>query len=393
MRGAVLGEYPMSVCVALVVSAGSGQRFGSPTPKQYLPLAGVPVLRRALLPFLSHPGIAAVRVVIDPGTRSLYEAVADGLATLEPVAGGETRQQSVRLGLESLEDLGPDRVLIHDAARPFVEDDTIDRVLTALAHVPGAIPAVPVSDTLKRVSDGRVEATVSREGLWRAQTPQGFRYADLLAAHRRYADTAFTDDAALFEAAGLAVGIVAGSENNLKITTADDLRRAERLLGQGETRMGTGFDVHRFEPGDHVMLCGVRVPFDKGLEGHSDADAPLHALTDALLGAVAAGDIGMHFPPSDARWRNAASHQFLRHARDLVAMRGGEVVNVDVTVICESPRISSHRMAMVNRIAEILEIDPGRVSVKGTTTERLGFLGRGEGIGAQAVAVVRLRPA
>ena len=380
----------MGGCVALVVSAGSGRRFGGPLPKQYMALAGMPILRRALLPFLHHPGIDAVRVVIHPDGHDLYEAAVGGLKLLAPVHGGATRQDSVRLGLESLAVQAPRNVLIHDAARPFVDGPTIDRVLAALEKMPGAIPGVPVSDTLKRGVDDKVEATVPRDGLWRAQTPQGFRYAEILAAHRRLAGTAYTDDAAVAEAVGLAVGLVPGSEDNFKVTTADDLVRAERFFARGENRIGTGFDVHGFEAGDHVMLCGVRIPFDRGLKGHSDADVGLHALTDALLGSIAAGDIGVHFPPSDPQWRGAPSDRFLKHAGDLVAVRGGTIVNVDITVMCERPRVSPHRAAMTQRIAAILEIDPGRVSIKGTTTERLGFLGREEGIGAQAVATVRL---
>jgi 2-C-methyl-D-erythritol 4-phosphate cytidylyltransferase/2-C-methyl-D-erythritol 2,4-cyclodiphosphate synthase len=384
------GSVQMGGCVALVVSAGIGQRVGGSTPKQYLSVAGQPILRRSLLPFLAHPRIDAVRVVIHPDARPLYDAATAGLALLDPVHGGETRQNSVRFGLESLAAQAPDRVLIHDAARPFVDDALIDRVLDALDASPGAIPAVAVADTLKRGAAGRIETTVPREGLWRAQTPQGFRYADVLALHHRFAGTAYTDDAALLEAGGLAVALVDGSEDNFKITTADDLRRAAVILGGGETRMGTGFDVHAFHAGDHVMLGGVKVPHDKGLEGHSDADVALHALTDALLGAIAEGDIGVHFPPTDPRWKGASSDRFLRHAAYLAQAKGAVIVNVDLTVICERPKIGPHRPAMVKRIAEILSIDPGRVSVKGTTTERLGFLGRGEGIGAQAVATIRL---
>jgi 2-C-methyl-D-erythritol 4-phosphate cytidylyltransferase/2-C-methyl-D-erythritol 2,4-cyclodiphosphate synthase len=380
----------MGGCVALIVSAGSGQRFGGPVPKQYQELGGAPILRRSLLPFLSHPAITATRVVINPEARPLYDRAVGGLSLLDPVAGGETRQESVHLGLESVADRTPDRVLIHDAARPFVDRQTIDRVLAALDDLPGAIPAVAVSDTLKRGAGDRIEATVPRAGLWRAQTPQGFRFAEILALHRRFEGTAYTDDAALMEAAGLAVGLVPGSEDNFKITEADDLRRAERLIGDGETRIGTGFDVHAFKPGSKLMLCGIELPYEKTLDGHSDADVALHALTDAVLGAVGLGDIGMHFPPTDPKWRGAASHQFLRHAADLVTAMNGVIVNVDVTIICERPKISPHRVAMVARLAEILGIEVGRVSVKGTTTERLGFLGRGEGIGAQAAATIRL---
>ena len=289
-------------------------------------------------------------------------------------------------------------MLIHDAARPFVDAATIDRVIDALATAPAAIAALPVVDTLKRQTDGsedgappRSAATVARDGLWRAQTPQGFDFAAILAAHRRFAGTALTDDAAVAECAGLAVTLVAGNEENVKLTTEEDLRRAAtRLPPASETRIGLGFDVHRFGPGDHVMLCGVAVPHTAGLEGHSDADVGLHALTDALLGAIAAGDIGQHFPPSDPQWRGAPSARFLAHAGKLVRDAGAAIVNVDVTIICERPRIGPHREAMQDRIAAILGLPAGRVSVKATTTERLGFTGRGEGIAAQAIAGVRL---
>jgi len=305
--------------------------------------------------------------------------------------GGAERQDSVRLGLESLVDRAPDRVLIHDAVRPFVDRDMIDRVLNALDTSPAALPAIPVNDTLKRCDDGLVRATIPRAGLWQAQTPQGFRFDDILAAHRKLATQTFTDDSAIAEAAGLAVAVVGGADDNFKITTADDLRRAELRFSTDEVRTATGFDVHGFDvAGDHIMLCGVAVPFKRSLKGHSDADVALHALADALLGTIAAGDIGVHFPPSDPAWRGAASDTFLRHAGALVAAKGGRIVNLDLTIICEEPKIGPYREAMTARIAEILGIGPDRVSVKGTTTERLGFLGRGEGIAAQAIASIRL---
>ena len=382
----------MTGCIVLVVAAGRGRRFGGALPKQYRDLGGVPLVRRAVLPFVAHPGVEAVRAVIHPDDRALFDAASAGLDLLEPVAGGASRQESARLGLESLEARAPQRVLIHDAARPFVKEALISRTLVALDAAPGAVLAVPVRDTLKREADGRVAETVSREGLWRAQTPQGFRFPDILAAHRRFSGFELTDDAAVAEKAGLGVALVEGGEDNVKVTTEEDLRRAEVLLGAGEVRTGMGFDVHRFVPGDGLMLCGVAIPFESGLEGHSDADVGLHALTDAILGAIGAGDIGSHFPPGEAAWRDAPSETFLRHAGALLAARGGTLVNLDLTLVCEQPRVAPHRAAMIGRIAEILGIDPGRVSVKGTTTERLGFLGRGEGIAAQAVATVRLPP-
>jgi len=390
-------------CVALIVAAGRGVRFGGEIPKQYRELAGVPILRRTASAFLAHPAVDAVCVVIDPADRALYDAATAGLAgILPPVAGGANRQDSVRLGLEALAADPPATVLIQDAARPLVDARTIADVRAALDRLSGAIAAVPVSDTLKRGdADGRIAGTVDRTALWRAQTPQGFRFADILAAHRAAAGAALTDDAAVAERAGLTVGLVPGREDNLKITTEGDLDRAAALLGGGEPRPGTpaieyrtgnGFDVHRFGTGDGVILCGVPIPHDRSLAGHSDADVGLHALTDALLGAVGAGDIGHHFPPSDPRWRGADSARFLAHAADLVAAAGGRVVHVDVTLMAERPKIGPHRAAMVDRIGEILGLDAARVSVKATTTERLGFVGRREGIAASATATVALAP-
>jgi 2-C-methyl-D-erythritol 4-phosphate cytidylyltransferase/2-C-methyl-D-erythritol 2,4-cyclodiphosphate synthase len=382
----------MDECLALVVAAGRGTRLAGERPKQYLPLGGRPLLRHALEALRSHRRIAAVRVVFHPDDQPLYAAAVAGLDLLPPVAGGATRQDSVRLGLESLSARAPARVLIHDAARPFVDAAPIDRVLAALDEAPGAIPALPMTDTVKRGVGGLVSETVDRSSLWRAQTPQGFRYGAILAAHRAAAGTDLPDDAAVAERAGLAVRLVAGCETNFKVTTQDDLARAERLVAAslGDVRTGQGFDVHAFGPGDHVWMCGVRIPHEQALVGHSDADVGLHALTDAILGALGAGDIGMHFPPSDPRWRGAPSHLFLRHAATLVQQAGGIIAHVDVTLICERPKVAPHRPAMIARIAEILAIDPRRVSVKATTTERLGFTGRGEGIAGSAVATLRL---
>ena len=385
----------MTGCAALVLAGGSGSRYGGATPKQYQPLAGRPVLRRAADVFLAHPAVDVVRVVLRVEDRPFYDAAFADAALLDPVAGGATRQESARLGLESLRRLAPERVLIHDGARPLADATIIDRALDALARYPAAVPALPLSDTVKRASDDgapRVAETLDRAGLWRAQTPQAFRFAEILAAHRKARRRDFTDDAMIAEQAGLEVALVMGSEDNIKITTPKDMDRAARLLdGRGAvTRIGTGFDVHAFCPGDHVMLCGVRVPHEHGLSGHSDADAGLHALTDALLGAIGDGDIGTHFPPDDPQWRDADSATFLRHAAALVRSRGGDIANVDVTLICERPRIGPHRAAMRARIAEILALDVAAVSVKATTTEGLGFTGRGEGIAAQAVAAVRV---
>jgi 2-C-methyl-D-erythritol 4-phosphate cytidylyltransferase / 2-C-methyl-D-erythritol 2,4-cyclodiphosphate synthase len=382
----------MSGNYAVIVAAGRGTRFGGTMPKQYLPLGGGTVLRHAVAAFATHPRIAGVQVVIRDEDRSLFEEAMAGLPVLYAVPGGAERQDSVRLGLEALAAHDPARVLIHDGARPFPDAALIDRILDALAAAPAAVPALPLGDTIKRVADGVVRETVDRSHLWRAQTPQGFHFGPILAAHRAAAGRVLTDDAAVAEAAGLAPVIVPGSEDNLKVTTAQDLAAAERLLASrlGDVRVGQGFDVHPFGPGDHVMVCGIAIPHEVAPVGHSDADVGLHALTDAVLGAIGAGDIGMHFPPSDERWRGASSDRFLAYAAALVTERGGVIVAVDVTIICERPRIAPHRDRMIERVAEILAIAPGRVSVKATTTEGLGFTGRREGIAAQAIATVRL---
>jgi 2-C-methyl-D-erythritol 4-phosphate cytidylyltransferase / 2-C-methyl-D-erythritol 2,4-cyclodiphosphate synthase len=379
-------------CVALIVASGRGLRFGDAArPKQYQPLAGRAVLHHCLERFCRHPRVDAVRAVIQPEDRALYDRAADGLELLAPAAGGATRQESVRRGLESLQAAAPAVVLIHDGVRPLVDAALIDRVIEGLVEHVAVLPALPVTDTLKRVADDRVLGTVERDGLFRAQTPQGFRYPEILDAHRRQAGTAMTDDVALAEAAGLAVAVVAGDEQNLKITAPEDLGRAERLLGGGlVARTGLGFDVHRLAPGEGLVLAGVRLPEPLRLIGHSDADVGLHALTDALLGTLGAGDIGSHFPPSDPRWKGADSTLFLAHARALIEAAGGRIEHVDLTLICERPRIGPYRAAMVARLQELLALGPGRVSVKATTTEQLGFTGRGEGIAAQAVATVSL---
>ena len=383
----------MQSAAVLIVAAGRGQRFGSVLPKQYTLLGGQPVLRHSLKTFLSHPRIERVRAVIHPDDRDLYDTAAEGLDAEDPVPGGSSRQESVRLGLESLEAAPPDLVLIHDGARPFISAEVVSRVLDALQQAAGAITALPVVDTLKRDRDGRVAGTVARAGLWRAQTPQGFRYDEILAAHRAAAGQELTDDAAVAELAGMPVALVEGGQENIKVTTQDDLEGAERWLRGGlaaDVRVGQGYDVHAFGPGDHVTLCGLRLDHDAALVGHSDADVGLHALTDAILGALGAGDIGSHFPPSDPQWRGVDSAVFLTHARDLVQERGGRISHIDLTLICERPKIGPHRGAMVTRLAELLALPEERISVKATTTEKLGFLGRGEGIAAQATATLAL---
>ncbi|TDQ81535.1 2-C-methyl-D-erythritol 2,4-cyclodiphosphate synthase [Dongia mobilis] len=387
---------PTPRTIALVVAAGSGSRMGQDLPKQYLTLGGKAVLRHCLDTFHRHPRIAGVRVVINPACRDLYDAAAAGLDIMTPVAGGRSRQESVRLGLGSLVEAAPDYVLIHDAARPFIDADTIDRTIDTLSHHAGALVVVPVVDTLKRGTERQGAlfsgATIDRAGLFRAQTPQGFRFGAILAAHKA-ASTGLemTDDAAVAEAAGLDVALVTGHEDNFKITNPADLARAERLMSeQMEFRTGNGFDVHRLIPGDGVIMCGVTIPWHQKLEGHSDADVGMHALTDAILGAIGAGDIGQHFPPSDPQWRGAPSWKFLAHAQKLVGDKGGRIVHCDITIICEKPKVGPHRAAMAAKLAEILGLAVDRISVKATTTEQLGFTGRGEGIAAQATATVAL---
>lgn len=393
------------IAAALIVAAGRGHRAGRDglSPKQYASLAGRPVLAHSISAFQAVSAIHQISVVVHPDDAALYaDCVASGSTRLgAPVTGGATRQESVRLGLEALAAAAPQFVLIHDAARPLVLSETIQAVLDALATHPGAIAAQPVADTLKTADEnGLIAGTPPREGVWQAHTPQGFRFRDILDAHRRAARegrTDFTDDAALAAWAGLDVALVPSPRRNFKITTQEDLVMAETLMagvgGHGqafEPRTGTGFDVHAFSDGDHVWLGGVRIAHDKGLSGHSDADAPLHALTDALLGAIGDGDIGQHFPPSDPQWKGAASDQFLRDAAQRVTRLGGRIVNVDLTVLCEAPRIGPHREAMRAAIAGILGIEVGRVGVKATTTEGLGFTGRGEGLAAMASATVLL---
>jgi 2-C-methyl-D-erythritol 4-phosphate cytidylyltransferase/2-C-methyl-D-erythritol 2,4-cyclodiphosphate synthase len=377
---------------ALLMAAGTGQRFGAPVPKQYLPLLGRPVIRLAAEALLREGLVDRLLPVVAAGEEAQVAALLDGLPALPPVAGGPTRAASVRAGLEALAADPPAMVLVHDAARPVIPPGTIAALRDALAHAPGAIPAQPVTDTLKRGAEGRILTTVPRDGLFRAQTPQAFRFDALLAAHRA-GDATATDDAALLEDAGLSVALVPGGEQNIKITWPEDLARVEATLSAQLTpRMGTGFDVHRLVEGRPLVLCGVNVPHPLGLSGHSDADVGIHALCDAIYGALAEGDIGRWFPPSEALWKDADSARFLRHAAGRIAARGGVLANADVTLICERPKITPHAPAMRARLAELLGVDIGAISVKATTTERLGFPGRGEGIAAQAAAVVLVPP-
>jgi 2-C-methyl-D-erythritol 4-phosphate cytidylyltransferase/2-C-methyl-D-erythritol 2,4-cyclodiphosphate synthase len=368
---------------AVLVAAGTGSRFGGAMPKQLLRLAGKPVLRHAAEGLAPH-----VDLLQPVGDAGLIGPALAGLAHLPIVPGGAERQESVRAGLEALAPHNPDIVLVHDAARPVIPPGTIEAVLAALADHEGAIPALAVTDTLKRGESGRIAQTVPRAGLFRAQTPQGFRFKTLLNLHRAGGVSA-TDDAALLEAAGLAVTLTPGSESNIKLTVAGDFARLESILGVDMVpRIGTGFDVHAMAEARPMVLCGVTVPFEKGLAGHSDADVGIHALCDAIYGALAEGDIGRHFPPSEDEWKDADSARFLIHAAGRIAARGGRLANADITLICERPKITPHAPAMRRRIAELLGVSVDIISVKATTTERLGFTGRGEGIAAQAAVVI-----
>lgn len=385
----------------IVVAAGRGERAaagGIPEPKQYRMLDGKAVLSRTLNGFLGLPGIDQVLPIIHADHAQRYAALGLGHPKLlAPVTGGATRQASVLEGLKTLAPARPDIVLIHDAARPIVDARVVAEVVAALSDLEGALPALGVTDTIKRSIDGRlVTATEDRSTLYAAQTPQGFRFAQLFSAHMRASTIRrnFTDDAEIAEWAGLRVGLVPGAHSNIKITHPADFDRAERLLAGAqmitETRVGTGYDVHPFEPGDAVWLGGVRIPHSAKLKGHSDADVALHALTDALLGAIGEGDIGVHFPPSDMQWKGVASTVFLRHAGELVNKACGRIVNLDVTIVCERPRIAEHVPAMQRVIAESLGIAASRIAIKATTSERLGFVGREEGIVAMASASVEL---
>jgi 2-C-methyl-D-erythritol 4-phosphate cytidylyltransferase/2-C-methyl-D-erythritol 2,4-cyclodiphosphate synthase len=386
------------------VAAGRGARAAdsaTDAPKQYRQVAGISVLARTVAAFVAEVRVHTIQVVIHPNDRFLYDRSMGPLQhrCRAPALGGDTRQASVWAGLEALKSANPTRVLIHDAARPFVSSAEIGRLIDALAVGPAAIAAIPVVDTLKRADTARnISDTVDRHDLWAAQTPQGFHFAAILEAHRKAAAagrTDFTDDAAVAEWAGMKVALVSGSARNIKLTTQADFDMAEAAFSGRErkpasidVRNGSGFDVHRFAEGDAVWLCGVYIPHTHKLEGHSDADVGLHALTDAILGALGDGDIGQHFPPSDPRWKDAASHQFLRDAVRRAVERGATITNVDVTLLCEAPKIAPHRDAMRQAVSDILDISIERVGVKATTTEGLGFTGRSEGIAAMASATL-----
>lgn len=385
--------------IALLVAAGKSERMQADMPKPYLYIGQEALLKRTARQFITHPGIDGVRVVIRREHHPYYRKAVQGLNMFPPVIGGDTRQESVRRGLESIIHRQPERVLVHDIARPLASHALITRVLKALDDHEAVVPALAVTDTIKRVDEGRVGETIPRGGLYKIQTPQGFHYTPLLEAHRKFAGQNMTDDAAVIEQSGGHVVTVDGEIDNFKLTTPMDMERMQTLLSLNtETRTGIGYDVHQLKEHDtdtpvqrqDIKLCGVRIPFSHGLSGHSDADVGLHALVDAVLGAIGDGDIGMHFPPEDPRWQGADSERFLLHAYELVGARGGEIVHLDVTLICEKPKIAQYRQQMVQHIAQILKLMPDRVSVKATTTEKLGFTGRGEGIAAQAVATIRL---
>ncbi|WP_138464931.1 bifunctional 2-C-methyl-D-erythritol 4-phosphate cytidylyltransferase/2-C-methyl-D-erythritol 2,4-cyclodiphosphate synthase [Poseidonocella sp. HB161398] len=381
----------MSV-TALIVAAGRGTRAGGDIPKQYQTLAGEPLLAHTLRALASHPKVGAVVLVVHPEDRASELGRVDLPAGTILVDGGETRDASVRAGLAALP-ADCTEVLIHDAARPLLSRELVERVLVALRNHPGAAPAVPVTDALWRGEGGLVAGTQDRAGLWRAQTPQGFRAEAIRAAHAAWSGSPAADDVEVARAHGLDVAIVQGDEDNLKITHPQDFARAAAILARKgarpmDIRTGNGFDVHAFEPGDHVVLCGVKVPHSAALKGHSDADVGMHAITDAIYGALAEGDIGRHFPPSDPQWKGAASEIFLRHAVELAAARGFAIANIDCTLICERPKVGPHAAAMMEALSGITGIEPGRISVKATTSERLGFTGREEGIAAIATCTV-----
>ncbi len=372
---------------AILVAAGTSTRYGTSTPKQFTHLAGRPVLHWAAAALLPH-----IHLLQPVGDATAIEAALAGLDHLPPVPGGATRQDSVRAGLEALASHAPDIVLVHDGARPLIPDGTIPALIAALTTHRGAIPAIAVADTLKRAEAGVISETVPRTNLWRAQTPQAFHFPTLRAAHFSPAHPGATDDAWLLEQAGHQVAIIPGHEENVKLTIPEDAARLARSLApqapQMIPRMGTGFDVHVTKPGRKMILCGIDVPCAFGLDGHSDADVGIHALCDAIYGALAEGDIGRHFPPTEGEWKDADSARFLRHAAERIAARGGRLANADVTLICERPKITPHAPAMRARLADLLGVPLDAISVKATTSERLGFTGRGEGVAAQAAVCV-----
>ena len=396
----------MEKIVALITACGRGNRFnrGEGIPKQYLPLAGIPMLRHSIMAFLNHPQVSDVLCVIHPDDIELYEQSTIGLDLLNPVFGGETRQSSIRIGLEELIDYKPNKVLIHDGVRPFVSKRIINGILEKLESHPAVIPAIAVEDTIKKIGDGKIEWTLERENLWRAQTPQGFLYQDILNSHIAFKDLNFTDDSALNEYAGIPVAIVPGSQNNFKITTEEDYDRAKHMIPfliddyREETRSGIGFDVHGFrkienDENNFIRLCGTEIEFDKKILAHSDGDVGIHALIDALLGAIGQGDIGEHFPPSEQKWKNCDSREMLKKVYELIQKFSASILNIDLTIICEKPKILKYKNKMKEELSAILGISTQRINIKATTTEKLGFIGREEGIACQAIATVIINTA
>jgi 2-C-methyl-D-erythritol 4-phosphate cytidylyltransferase/2-C-methyl-D-erythritol 2,4-cyclodiphosphate synthase len=382
----------MTVVAAVIVAAGRGLRAGGSEPKQFRPIGGQTPLRMTLATFAAHPDVALVQPVINPDDGAHYDRAAQGLNVLSPANGGATRQASVLAGLDAIAAKAPDIVLVHDAARPFASSALISRSIAAARQFGAAVPALAVSDAIKRIGDNVVVEDVDRALLRAVQTPHAFRFSDLHDAHRKAAAAQrhdFPDDAAVAQWAGMTVNVFDGETANIKLTQPDDFIRAEANM-LGDVRTGSGIDVHAFAPGDHVTLGGVRIPHDRTLSGHSDADVVLHAVVDAILGALADGDIGVHFPPSDPQWRGAASSQFVKFAMERLARRGGRIAHLDINIVCESPRIGPHRDAMRTAIAGMCKVDVDRVAIKATTSEGLGFTGRGEGIAAFATATVRL---
>jgi 2-C-methyl-D-erythritol 4-phosphate cytidylyltransferase/2-C-methyl-D-erythritol 2,4-cyclodiphosphate synthase len=384
---------------AVIVAGGSGLRAGGEKPKQYQLIGGKPVIRWTLESFLAHPEIDLVQAVIGQGHAEMYADATRGLELPPPVTGGSTRQDSCRLGIESCAAQLPDKILIHDAARPFISHGVISNVIAELDRGDAVIPGLPVADTMKFAPDGVIERTVDRGSMWFVQTPQGFAFEKILEAHRlaaRDGKDTFTDDAAVAEYAGMKVRIAAGDQANRKLTTNHDVRVADKevsarlFVERPDVRTGQGIDFHVFEPGDGVFLCGVKIPHTSKLKGHSDADVAMHALTDAILGAIGESDIGQHFPPSDPQWRGVASSVFLSKAMALLAQRKGIVANVDITILAEAPRVGPHLAAMKAVLAPLLFVAPDRIAIKATTTEGMGAIGRKEGISAFATATVRL---
>lgn len=384
---------------AVIVAAGSGLRAGGEKPKQYQEIGGKPVIWWTLKAFLDHPGVSRVQAVIGEGHEALYAEAVAGLELPPPVPGGGTRQESCRLGIEALAAHAPAKVLIHDAARPFVPQDLISHVIAWLDRYPAVIPGMPVSETIKFAPGGIVSHTIDRAGMWTAQTPQGFAYDAIRQAHRdahQQQAANLTDDASVAERAGITIAMIPGRIENRKLTTAEDIDLADHAMiarqfaNLPDIRVGQGIDIHPFEAGDSVTLCGVTIPHNRKLKGHSDADAAMHALTDALFGAIGEGDIGVHFPPSDPQWKGAPSRIFLVRAVDLVHRRGGLIANADITILAEAPKIAPHIAAMKDSLASLLHVAPGRIAIKATTMERLGAIGRSEGLMAFATVTVRL---